>query len=281
MDEFNDFYFRIPPITRYYLTSVFITALIATYFKPLQILVYYIFLDYDLVFKSFQFWRLFTNILFVGAFSTSFLFFIIMIYMHFKNVEQNAIVLRVYAKFIMMLFYLLLFLNILNIFGYKIFGFKPGFTLAQQLLLAFIYIDSKREPQKMINLYFLPVKNALYPYALIVFNIISGAGIYDNIIGIIAGNIYYFLTDVLPVTKNLNILKTPKFLVDLLEKYYYSRITNENVNNGNNNQGGNNGQFGFGNSGVMNRGRGNGNNGNNNNNNQGFRAFGGRGHVVG
>ena len=278
MDEFKIFYFRIPPITRYYLTCVFITATIATYFKQLQIIIYYIFLDYELVFKNFQIWRLFTNVLFVGGFSTSFLFFLVMIYMKFKEVEQNAIVLRVYAKFIMMLFYLLSFLNIINIFSYRIFGFKPGFTLAQQLLLAFIYIDSKREPQKMINLYFLPIKNALYPYALIVFNIVSGAGIYDNIIGIIAGNIYYFLTDVLPVQKNLNILKTPKFLVDLLEKYYYSRLTYENVNTGNDNQGGNNGNFGFGNSGVMNRGN---NNNNNNTNRNGFRAFGGRGHVVG
>ena len=277
MDEFKIFYFRIPPITRYYLTCVFITATIATYFKQLQIIIYYIFLDYELVFKNFQIWRLFTNVLFVGGFSTSFLFFLVMIYMRFKEVEQNAIVLRVYAKFIMMLFYLLSFLNIINIFSYRIFGFKPGFTLAQQLLLAFIYIDSKREPQKMINLYFLPIKNALYPYALIVFNIVSGAGIYDNIIGIIAGNIYYFLTDVLPVQKNLNILKTPKFLVDLLEKYYYSRLTYENVNTGNDNQGGNNGNFGFGNSGVMNRG----NNNNNNTNRNGFRPFGGRGHVVG
>lgn len=279
MDEFKIFYFRIPPITRYYLTCVFITATIATYFKQLQIIIYYIFLDYELVFKNFQIWRLFTNVLFVGGFSTSFLFFLVMIYMRFKEVEKNAIVLRVYAKFIMMLFYLLSFLNIINIFSYRIFGFKPGFTLAQQLLLAFIYIDSKREPQKMINLYFLPIKNALYPYALIVFNIVSGAGIYDNIIGIIAGNIYYFLTDVLPVQKNLNILKTPKFLVDLLEKYYYSRLTYENVNTGNDNQGRNNGNFGFGNSGVMNRG--NNNNNNNNTNRNGFRAFGGRGHVVG
>ena len=277
MDEFKTFYFRIPPITRYYLTCVFITATIATYIKPLQMLIYYIFLDYQLVLNNFQIWRLFTNILFVGGFSTSFLFFLIMIYMRFKEVEQNSIVLRVYAKFIMMLFYLLLFLNIINICSYKIFDIKPGFTLAQQLLLAFIYIDSKREPQKTINLYFLPIKNALYPYALIVFNIVSGAGIYDNIIGIIAGNIYYFLVDVLPVQKNINILKTPKFLVDLLEKYYYSRLTFDNINGGNNNQGGNNGNFGFGNSGAMNRG----NNNNNNTNRNGFRPFGGRGHVVG
>ena len=280
MDDFKTFYFKITPITRYYITIIFITATIATYLKSLQIVIYYIYLDYKLVFIFFQIWRLFTNVFFIGGFSTSFLFFVVMMYMHIQNVEKSAIVTRVYATFIMMIIYLLIFLNIINIISYKIFGFEPGFTLAHQLLLAFIYIDSKREPQKMLNLYFIPVKNAFYPYALIVFNIVSGGGIYDNIIGIIAGNIYYFLVDVLPVTKNLKILKTPKFLVDLFEKYYYSRLPYENLNAHNDNNQGNDGQFGFGNSGVMNRGRGNDNN-NNNNNRGGYRAFGGRGHVVG
>ena len=281
MDEFKTFYFNITPITRYYITALFITAIIATYLKSLQIVIYYIYLDYKLVFYFFQIWRLFTNIFFIGGFSTSFLFFVIMMYMHIQQVEKSAIVTRVYATFIMMIIYLLIFLNIINLISFKIFGFPPGFTLAQQLLLAFIYVDSKREPQKMLNLYFVPVKNAFYPYALIIFNIVSGGGIYDNIIGIIAGNIYYVMVDVLPVTKNLKILKTPKFLVDLLEKYYYSRLPYDNLNTHNDNNQGNDGQFGFGNSGVMNRGRGNDNNNNNTNNRGGFRAFGGRGHVVG
>ena len=282
MDDFKTFYFNITPITRYYITALFITAIIATYLKSLQIVIYYIYLDYKLVFYFFQIWRLFTNIFFIGGFSTSFLFFVVMMYMHIQQVEKSAIVTRVYATFIMMIIYLLIFLNIINLISFKVFGFPPGFTLAQQLLLAFIYVDSKREPQKMLNLYFVPVKNAFYPYALIIFNIVSGGGIYDNIIGIIAGNIYYVMVDVLPVTKNLKILKTPKFLVDLLEKYYYSRLPYDNLNTHNDNNQGNDGQFGFGNSGVMNRGRGNDNNNNNNTNNRGgFRAFGGRGHVVG
>ena len=279
MDDLKTFYFQMPPITRYYLTSIFITATIATYFKSLQILIYYIFLDYELALKSFQIWRLFTNVFFIGGFSTSFLFFVVMIYMNFKNQEQTAITLRAYATFIMMIVYLLIFLNIINIFSSKIFGFKVGFTLAQQLILSFIYINSKREPQKIVTLYFFRMKNCYFPYALILLNIVSGGGIYDNIIGIIAGNAYYVLADVLPVSKNLKLLKTPKFLVDLLEKYYYSRIRDEPINNNNNNNNGDNGgQFGFGNSGVMNRGRGG---GNNTNTNRGFTSFGGRGYTLG
>ena len=67
--ELRTFYFQMPPITRYYITIIFIFAIIATYLKPLQIIIYYIFLDYDLIFKSFQFWRLFTNLFFIGGFS--------------------------------------------------------------------------------------------------------------------------------------------------------------------------------------------------------------------
>ena len=273
MDDFKTLYFKVPPITRYYLTSLFITAIIATYFKSLQIIIYYIFLDYDLIFKQFQIWRLFTNLFFIGGFSTSFLFFVVMVYMNFKAQEESSILLRAYAQFIMMLVYLLLFLNVINIISYKIFAIKPGFTLASQLILSLIYINSKREPQKQVTLYFFRMQNCYFPYALILLNVVSGGGIYDNIVGIIAGNIYFVLKDVLPMSKNLNILKTPKFLVDSLEKYYYSRLPRDEPNNNNNNGG-----TGFGNSGVMNRGRAG---GNNNNTNRGFTPFGGRGYTVG
>ena len=165
-----------------------------------------------------------------------------------KSQELNAIIIRTYAQFIMMIIYLLIFLNIINLISFKIFGLKVGFTLAQQLLLSFIYIDSKREPQKIVTLYFVRMKNAYFPYALILLNIVSGGGIYDNIIGIITGNIYYVLKDVLPISKNLNILKTPKFLVDLIEKYYYNRLPiEEHDNNNNANNNGMHGRRGVGN----------------------------------
>ena len=90
----------------------------------------------------------------------------------------------------MMIVYLLIFLNIINLFAYKIFAIKPGFTLASQLILSLIYINSKREPQKIVTLYFFRMKNCYFPYALILLNIVSGGGIYDNIVGIIAGNTY-------------------------------------------------------------------------------------------
>ena len=208
MDDLRTLYFQIPPITRYYLTSLFITATIATYIKSLAFIIYAIFLDYNLIIKKFHIWRLFTNVLFFGGFSPQFLFFVIMVYFHFKSQERTSIILRAYATFIMMLIYLLIFINIINIIATKMFGLNAGFTLGPQLILSLIYIDSKREPQKIVSLYFFRMQNCYFPYALILLNIVSGGGIYDNIIGIIAGNLYYTLKDVLPVSKNINILKT-------------------------------------------------------------------------
>ena len=83
----------------------------------------------------------------------------------------------------MMIIYLLIFWNIINIISIitnKIFGFEVGFTLAQQLFLSYIYIDSKRQPQKIVILYFFKIKNCYFPNTLIILSIIFRGGIYDN-----------------------------------------------------------------------------------------------------
>lgn len=291
MDDLRTFYFKIPLITRYTLTAIFGMATIATYISYLKFIIYFIFLDYNLALKKFQIWRLFTNVFYIGPFSSQFLFFMVMSYFNLAPLEKEAIATRTYATFIMMIFYLLSFLNIVNFSALKLFGYNSPFTLSFQLLLSLIYIGSKREPQKIVTLYFFRMKNCYLPFALIIMNIISGGGIYDNIVGIIVGNTYYVLEDVLPVNKNIRLLQTPKFLVDFLEKYYYSRHAVVFDNDGgnhrddNNRRGGggggdNGGNYGFGT--VLNRGgeynrRGN----NNGGNNRGFTAFGGRGTTIG
>ena len=270
--QLKDYYFKIPPITRYYLTILFITAAIATYIPFLTFIIRYIILNYELVFKYCQFWRLFTNILFISPFSPQLISFFIMVYISCKSLEQNSIRHRRYAQFIMMIIYMLIILNIVDLIAYLVFKIAVSFTLCHQLILSFVYVDSKREPQKnVLFMYIFKIKNCYYPYALIVLNIVSGGSIYDNIIGIIVGNIYFVLKDVLPLNKNIDLLKTPKFLVDYLEKNFYGYIRLDDDDNGEN---GNQPRYEF-----VNRGG----NANNPNNNQrrGFTPFGGRGYVVG
>ena len=268
-------YFSLPPLTRYYLTIIFLLAFNLTY-MPQFLIVQHLILDYNKIFHKLQIWRLFTNLLIIGPFSTGFLFFCFFFYSNVRSLEIQAIKLRRYAEFIMMLFYITLSLNLINIITTYYFGFRSNFTLAHQLLYALVYIDSKREPQKNVMIYFITIKNCYVPYAFLLFSLITGGSIIENIIGIVAGHIYFFFKEIAPIQNGIDLLKTPKFLVDLSEKY----ITDpeDNVNNNMNQQRGNNYYSGYGFSGVINRGN---RNNNNNNNNTGFRAFQGHGTQLG
>lgn len=64
-------YMKIPPVSRFYLTSAFMTtaACAVDIISPLTL-----YFNYDLVFHHGQFWRLITPYLFFGVFSVDFLF---------------------------------------------------------------------------------------------------------------------------------------------------------------------------------------------------------------
>ena len=220
----------LPPVTKFYCTIILVTSIIATQGPPLRDILYYIYLDYEYIFTSYQYWRLFTNIFFVGKISIHLFIFVFMVYINIKPVEEKYIILKSYAHFIMMILYLLIILNVLNIIAYIIFKTNYSYTLALQLIMSFIYIDSKRNPQKMVMLYIIRIKNCFLPYAMIVLNLINRSRIFDNIMGIIAGMIFHFIKDILTCKINMDILKTPKFLIDFFEKYYYHRLR-ENAEN--------------------------------------------------
>ena len=71
-----------------------------------------------------------------------------------------------------------------------------------------------------------------------------------------------------------DILITPKFVVDLTEKYIFMQEDNSSMNSNNNTNYG----TGYGFSGVYNRGN---RNNNNNGGNRGYRAFQGHGTTLG
>ncbi len=271
----KELYFSQPPLTRYYLTIVLIMSFLITYMKQVP-LPSYLILNYTLIFKQFQIWRLFTNLFIIGQFSMGFLFFCFFFYSNVRTLEIQALKFRRYAEFLMMIFYIIIALNLINIITSYYFGLKENFTLAHQLLYALVYIDSKREPQKNVMIYFFVVKNCYVPYAFLLFSLITGGSIIENVIGIVAGHLYFFFKEIVPIQRGLDILKTPKFVVDLTEKYVIMEENNTSMNNNQQNENNNNTRYGF--SGVYNRGN---RNNNNNGGNTGFRAFQGRGTTLG
>jgi len=226
MSEIKDFYYSIPPFSRYYLTTIFALSFMTTYMKTGFI--FYLILNYDLVFKKFQFWRLFTNIFVIGPFSMNFLMFCLMFYSIVVKSERQAIYLKRYAEFLMMIFYLIISINLLNYLSYLIFQINPGFTLTNQFLHGLIYIDSKRDPERFSQIYFITIKNAYVPFCFMLFHILTGISIYDDIIGILAGHIYFFLKDIIPITYHKDILVTPTYVIYLTDKLYYEQDEHRN-----------------------------------------------------
>ena len=50
------------------------------------------------------------------------------------------------------------------------------------------------------------------PWALIAFTVLVGGNPMTDILGVVAGHLYYFLLEVLPATKGWNLLQTPAVL---------------------------------------------------------------------
>lgn len=150
---------NIPIITRYALISYLIIAFDLTYLSAFGIK--YIYLDFNYAFKKFQLWRLFTNFLIGGSFSFPFLMFLFMFYNTLSRLEKSYAKLRRYAELIMLLLYLMLICNLVFFIGYMLLNQRPPISLINTLLIALMYIDSKKNPEAFVTIYFFSFKSKL------------------------------------------------------------------------------------------------------------------------
>ena len=88
----------------------------------------------------------------------------------------------------------------------------PDFILSMRLLHFLIYIWSKQNPSTPRSFWGITVKGFYLPFVLIAFSILTGAPITENIIGIVTGHLFYYLTQVCEQTKNLPLFVTPPSL---------------------------------------------------------------------
>lgn len=83
-----------------------------------------------------------------------------------------------------------------------------------------LYLWSREFPNANINLYGLVTLKAFYlPWAMLCLDVIFGSPIVPDLLGIIAGHLYYFLTVLHPLAGGKTILKTPAFLHKLVAKW--------------------------------------------------------------
>lgn len=81
-----------------------------------------------------------------------------------------------------------------------------------------LYVWCKNEPDKQVSLWGIPVSSGNLPWALLVMSILTGGSPFDDLIGIAAGHTYIFLKMTLPSSHGYDILKTPKFFEDFINR---------------------------------------------------------------
>jgi hypothetical protein len=97
--------------------------------------------------------------------------------------------------------------------------------LSFEMLFALIYIEAKRDPEKMVTVWFVTTKSNFYiildmyvPWVLMLFSMITGGDIISDLVGIAAGHLYFFFKDLAPLNFGWDILKTPHFMINYFDR---------------------------------------------------------------
>lgn len=174
----------------------------------------YIALLYEFAFLRFQVWRLITNFFFLGNFSINFGIRLLMIARYGVQLEKGPFDRRTADFLWMMIFgaFSMLVLAAIPIFWTPFLGISLVFML--------LYVWSREFPNAQINIYGLVTLKAFYlPWAMLALDVIFGSPLMPDLLGIIAGHLYYFLTVLHPLATGKTLLKTPRWVHKLVAKW--------------------------------------------------------------
>ncbi|RWS08241.1 derlin-2-like protein [Dinothrombium tinctorium] len=203
MNNFQQDYMQIPPITRAYTTACVLTTLAVQLdiVSPFQL-----YFNPAAIFHRYEIWRLFTSFLFFGSVGFNFLFNLIFTYRYCRMLEEGSFRGRAADFFLMFLFggtlmiIIALFVNLL--------------FLGHAFTIMLVYVWSRRNPWVRMNFFGLLNFQAPYlPWVLFALSLLLGNSVLVDLMGIAVGHIYYFLEDVFPnQVGGFRILRTPRFL---------------------------------------------------------------------
>ncbi|GAB4852682.1 ER-associated protein degradation protein [Ancistrocladus abbreviatus] len=206
-----EWYNSLPPISKAYGTTclLFTAAYQLGLYHPEHIA-----LLFAPVFKNFQIWRLFTNFFFLGGFSINFGIRLLMIARYGVQLEQGPFDRRT-ADFLWMIIFGSLSLLVLSAIPML---WSP--FLGISLVFMLMYVWSREFPNAQINIYGLFTLKGFYlPWVMLGLDVIFGSPLLPNLLGIVAGHLFYFLTVLHPLAGGKNVLKTPRWVQKLVSRW--------------------------------------------------------------
>ncbi|KAJ7949485.1 Derlin [Quillaja saponaria] len=206
-----EYYRSLPPVSK----TFGVACLMTTAALHLQLYnLSSIALFYSDVVKRLQVWRIFMNFFFLGPFSLPFAVRLIMIARYGVSLERGPFDKRT-ADYVWMLIF-----GALSLLVMAAVPFLWSPFMGVSLVFMIIYIWGREFPNARISIYGLVSLKGFYlPWAMLALDLIFGNPIKPDILGMLAGHLYYFLTVLHPLAGGKYIFKTP-LLVHKLVAYW-------------------------------------------------------------
>lgn len=198
----EEWYSQLPIITRSYVTLSFLT----TAGCALEVITpFNVYFNARLIFQKLELWRLLTNFLYFGSLGLDFVFHMFFLLKYSKALEEGSFRGRS-ADFLWMLIIGATQLMVLAPFVNVQF-------LGASLTYMMVYVWSRRHPYVQLSFLGLFAFTAPYlPWVLLAFSVMIGSSPVVDILGMVAGHVYYFLEDVYPQMSGRHLLSTPAFI---------------------------------------------------------------------
>jgi Derlin-2/3 len=147
-------------------------------------------------------WRLLTNVLFFGGFGMPFVFNMFFLVRYSAQLEEQKFAGKS-ADYVCCLAFCTLVLTLAT----AAMGNTEPF-LSQALLSSVVYLWSRVNPTQPLSIFGLFTVQAFYfPWVLVAMSVLMGSSPVPNVLGIVAGHVYYFLTQIQGLA-----LSAPRFL---------------------------------------------------------------------
>ena len=165
-----------------------------------------LYLDFGLIVGQLELWRLLTNFCFFGTFSMPFVFSMFFLVRYGKELETKRFEGRAADCLWFYAFSGLIMLAVAYFLGNQPF-------LASSMLSSIVYLWSREYAEQTLSMFGLFNVQAFYfPWVLCAIRVLMGGSAVPDLIGIVAGHVYYFLEDVQGYR-----LRAPLFLSDALD----------------------------------------------------------------
>lgn len=209
-DSLHDWFKTLPIVTKTFLVSTLLSGALLSFG---MIDAYSMVLDWPSIRGKFHFWRLLTSFIYAGKFSFNFAMHTYVLYENCKRYEASPFNTGgggTSADFIWMI---LVTMGILLVIAY----YFDMLILSEPILYVIMYNWSRRESDRPVGIFGFKFKAIYLPWVYVGIRMIMGGSITEPLVGIAVGHLYYFLIEVLPVTHGYNLIRTPKFCMDLVD----------------------------------------------------------------